>query len=143
MKITTVKKSKIKIAATAVVLSVVFFAVVIILCESFGWFPGHLCNRIAVSYYMNKNHPGVEYTVLSQKFEKNEKNNYGSKSVEKSYNYVLRLENTENKGETFSMRAYSFKVLSDGYFVGFLRNNELEENLGSFLHEKINNEYNN
>ena len=142
MKITTAKKCKIKIAATAVVLSVVFLAVVIILCESFGWFPGHLCNRIALASYMNKNHPDVEYTVLSQKFEKTEKDNYGSKSVEKAYNYVLRLDNTDKKGETFTMKAYSFKVVSDGYFVEYLRNNDLESSLGSYLYENINNEYN-
>ncbi|MBE7065664.1 MAG: hypothetical protein E7384_07645 [Ruminococcaceae bacterium] len=141
MKITTAKKCKIKIAATAVVLSVVFLAVVIILCESFGWFPGHLCNRIVLSSYMNKNHPDVEYTVLSQNFEKTEKNNYGSESVEKAYNYVLRLDNTANKGETFNMKAYSFKVVSDGYFVGYLRNNDLEKELGSFLYETMSNEY--
>ena len=142
MKITTAKKCKIKIAATATVLSIVFVAVVIIVCESFGLFPGHLCNRIAVNSYMRKNHPGVEYTVLSQKYEKTEKNNYGSVSTEKYYNYEIRLDNTENKGKTFNMKAYSFKVVSDGYFVDYLRNTELENSLSAFLYEKINNEYN-
>lgn len=141
MKITTAKKCKIKIAATAVVLSVVFIAVVIILCESFGLYPGHWLNRIAVSSYMSDNHPGVEYTVLSQKFEETEKNNYGSKMTEKAYVYKLRLDNTENKGETFEVKAYSFDVISDGYFVGYLRNNELEKGLGTHLCGLISAEY--
>jgi len=142
MKITTAKKCKIKIAATAVVLSVVFLAVVIILCESFGLYPGHWCNRIAVNSYMSKNHPDVEYTVLSQNFEKTEKNNYGATTAEKAYNYEIRLDNTENKGKTFNIKAYSFKVVSDGYFVGYLRNNELESSLGNYLYEQISDEYN-
>ncbi|MBQ8164609.1 MAG: hypothetical protein IJZ94_02160 [Clostridia bacterium] len=142
MKITTAKKCRIKIAATATVLSIVFIAVVIIICESFGLYPGHWCNRIAVNSYMDKNHPGVEYTILSQKFEKAEKNNYGSVSTEKYYNYEMRLVNTENKGETFSIKAYSFKVVSDGYYVDYLRNTGLENSLSTFLYEKINTEYN-
>lgn len=141
MKITTVKKCKIKIAVTAVVLSVVFFAVVIILTESFGLYPGHWCNRIAVNSYMSEKHPGVEYTVLSQKFEKTEKDNYGAKQVEKAYNYKIRLDNTENKGKTFNIKAYSFDVISDGYFTECLRNNKLEKELGTYLFKKVDEEY--
>ncbi len=141
MKMTAAKIGKIKIAVTAVILSLVVIAAVIIACESFGVFPGDYCNRIAVNSYMKKAHKGVDYTIVSQSFEEDDSKNYGTTPKNKYYVYECRLDNTEHKGETFEIAAYGFKVVSDGYYEEFLRNKELEEKVNTAVNEKVKLEY--
>ena len=143
MKMTAAKTGKIKIGVTATVLSLVVIAAVIIVCESLGVFPGGYFDRIAVSSYMKKAHDGVEYTIISQSFERETSSEYGSNQKDNYYLYECRLDNTENKGGTFEIRAYGFEVISDGYFKDYLRNKELETAVCDTVSEQIIAEYEN